>query len=80
MCLSYKCQCDKCSGIKDDVKLELKGFLEEKYGQHIHIESTGNFCSKCTRETIAMPSEMDGTFICYNCVGKPRFPLPPHPL
>jgi hypothetical protein len=79
MCLSYKCQCHKCSGIKDDVKLELKGFLEEKYEQHIHIENTGNFCSKCTRETIAMPSEMDGTFVCYNCVGKPRFPLPPHP-
>jgi hypothetical protein len=67
MCISYKCQCGKCTGINEDVKLELKGFLEEKYTQHIHIKSTGNFCSLCTRETTAMPSEKDGTFVCYNC-------------
>jgi len=67
ICVSYKCQCSKCTGISEDVKLELKSFLEEKYEQHIHIKSTGNFCSKCTRETTAMPSEIDGLFVCYNC-------------
>ena len=73
MCLSYKCQCFTCTGIKEDVKLELKHLLQNNYEQCIDIHSTGNFCSNCTRETTAKSS--DGTFVCYNCLGKPRFPL-----
>lgn len=78
MCLSYKCQCFTCTGIKEDVKLELKHLLQNNYEQYIDIYSTGNFCSNCTRETTAKSS--NGTFVCYNCVGKPRLAIPPFPL
>jgi hypothetical protein len=63
---SYNCQCVNCINIIEDAKLELKGILEVNYGQSIDINSTGNFCDNCNRETTASKN-VDEFFLCYSC-------------